>query len=108
MIRNDKIKHPDKRQHCTPPTNVPTPTHLDPQQSLTPSYILKLCYFQWLIAAQVSIIEYPLYTIVNYEQVWALCYVMLCCVMLCYSLFSLELLSLAVKAAVNTLLLMSF
>ena len=59
-------------QHCTPTTNAPTPTHLDPQQSLTPSYALKLRYFPWFIAAQVSIIEYLLYTIEYYKQVWAL------------------------------------
>ena len=43
-------------RHCTPPTNMdhpnmPTPTHSDYQQSLTPSFSLTLCSFPWLSAA---------------------------------------------------------
>ena len=42
---------PYTRQHRTLPSSAPTPTQLDDQQSLTPSYALHLCSLKWLTAA---------------------------------------------------------
>ena len=46
-------------QHSTPPTNAPTPTHLDNQQSLTPSYALQ-CHNA---AACGSLVHCPIFPI---------------------------------------------
>ena len=51
-----RTQHPTHTPHTSPhrtrPPNMPTPTQLDSEQSLTPHYALQLSFFPWLTAAQ--------------------------------------------------------
>ena len=51
FVTNMLTQTPRTDQHGTPLTIVPTPTQLEDQQSLTPSFALQLCSFSWLTAA---------------------------------------------------------
>ena len=48
QTHNTTSHTPHTSQHCTPPSNAPTPTQLDHRQSLTPSNALQLGSFLWL------------------------------------------------------------